>query len=153
MDRRRMISLAVLTVFTCAYGAESKSPLKDFGSAVNVESLKGYTLIELKTIHFLGRTTSSAQEQALLVKLARQWPKQAVIEVQGYAHGSSSPSENRALSATRAEFVAELLRNNGILPERILVIGLGEFDPAGSLLKPEHQRVDVRVFVESPDKP
>jgi hypothetical protein len=43
--------------------------------------------------------------------------------------------------------IARLLIAGGIGKERILIMGLGEVDPAGPARRAEHQRVDVRVFV------
>jgi outer membrane protein OmpA-like peptidoglycan-associated protein len=151
MDRRRLTSVAVLILSVCGAASAAKvknaAPREAFGTMVSAEALENYTLVELKSVYFLGKTTCSAQEKALLANEMKQWPKPAVIEIRGYADGAASPADNRTLSATRAGIVAAWLRNNGVPAERILVIGLGAVDN-GPALKPEHQRVDIRVFVE-----
>jgi outer membrane protein OmpA-like peptidoglycan-associated protein len=152
MDRFRVTRLAVLVLagFVAVQAAEPKNrvPRETFGSAVNVEALEDYTLIDLKPIYFIGKTTFSAQARAALGTLAKQWPKESVIEIRGYADGAGSPEQDLWLSKVRAEIIAEFLSTTGISPERIRVVGLGEIDSNGPALKPEHQRVDVRVFVE-----
>ena len=150
MDRRRFASLGVLVLTSYVHAAELKNraPREAFGTAVNVDALEDSTLIDLRAIHFIGRTTWSAQEKTALASLAKQWPKEALIEIRGYADGAGSWAANQALSAARAGIVAEFLRSNGIPAERILFIGGGAVDANGPTLRPEHQRVDVRVFVE-----
>jgi outer membrane protein OmpA-like peptidoglycan-associated protein len=150
MERRRVLSLGVLVLASFVNAAELKNraPRETFGTAVNVDALEDSTLIDLRAIHFIGKTTWSAQDKTTLASMAKQWPKEAVIEIRGYADGAGSRAANQALSAARAGIVAEFLRGNGIPAERILFIGGGAVDPNGPTLRPEHQRVDVRVFVE-----
>jgi hypothetical protein len=68
-----------------------------------------------------------------------------VLEVRGYADGASV-AQNLAASAKRAMAVARFLTDQGVPPEQILILGLGEVDPTGPALDPEHQRADIRIF-------
>src|SRR5579863_1080572 len=100
MDRRRVgtVGLLVLAGFTAVQAAEVKYSGRvageNFGSGVNVEALETYTLIDLKPIDFSGKTTFSAQARAALGTLAKQWSKESVIEVRGYADGAGSPEQD-----------------------------------------------------------
>jgi outer membrane protein OmpA-like peptidoglycan-associated protein len=50
------------------------------------------------------------------------------IEVQGYAQGGS-PSSNRSLAQSRAQAVADYLIANGVAPNRVAAVGLGDRIP------------------------
>ena len=154
MDRRMTrLGMLILAAFASVQAAALKAPIprEKFGIAVSAEDLESYALIDLKPVYFVGRTTCSAQAKALLSTAAKQWPTQSVIEVRGYADDAGSAGANLLLSGIRAEAVARFLAGIGIPPERIRVIALGAVDPNGPALNPEHQRVDLRVFVRPED--
>jgi flagellar motor protein MotB len=54
-----------------------------------------------------------------------------------------------ALSTERAQVIQTFLIERGVPTDRILVLGIGAVDPAGPALNPDHQRVDIRVFVQA----
>jgi hypothetical protein len=75
--------------------------------------------------------------------------RQAVIELRGYADGAGSTEQNVALSSERADVIQRLLIERGVAADRIVAFGLGAVDPAGPALNPDHQRVDIRVFLQA----
>jgi len=77
---------------------------------------------------------------------------QFVIELRGYADGTGSVEQDLALSTKRVLAIAPAPTENGIPSQRIRVAGLGEVDDTGPRDNPEHQRVDIRIFV-NPETP
>jgi OOP family OmpA-OmpF porin len=117
----------------------------------SVDALESYKLITLTSAHFAsGNLDLTAGDRASLDGLARHvcQTNQTVIELRGYADGAGSAAKDVALSAERAEAIKKFLIERGVPTERIVAIGLGEIDPAGPALRPEHQRVDIRVFIQ-----
>jgi outer membrane protein OmpA-like peptidoglycan-associated protein len=120
----------------------------------NLEDLERFRLLIRKSVHFeLGKSDLSPAEKASLCSLAKRFgrTKQAVIELRGYADGAGSTEQDVALSTERAQVIQEFLIERGIPTDRILVLGLGAVDPAGPTLHPEHQRVDLRIFMQATD--
>jgi outer membrane protein OmpA-like peptidoglycan-associated protein len=116
------------------------------------DALEDYSLASLRRIYFtFGRSDTSREEKTALGKLVNTMGAGSIIEVRGYADGAGSTEKNLALSTVRAEAVAKVLVGSGVPSQRVLVIGLGAVDPNGPALDPEHQRVDLRVFVASTD--
>jgi len=57
---------------------------------------------------------------------------QTVIEVAGHTDSTGSEDYNQRLSERRAASVAAFLRTRGILPDRIIEVGMGELRPIAS---------------------
>lgn len=57
---------------------------------------------------------------------------QTVIEVAGHTDSTGSEEYNQRLSERRAASVAAFLRTRGILPDRIIEVGMGELRPIAS---------------------
>lgn len=136
-----------------AYGRENSARIyRETGPALsNAEALENYTLASLNRIYFAtGKCDLSRDEKTSLGNLVKRLglTSQSVVELRGYADGAGSPQQNLALSMARAEAIARFLRKSGVPSPRVRVIGLGEIDPDGPALQPEHQRVDLRVFLE-----
>jgi OOP family OmpA-OmpF porin len=118
-------------------------------TAAQIEALENYNLVSLKRVHFsAGHSNPTRSEQAMLDQSAKTLSERtnSVIELRGYADGAASPAENIALSVERAEVIARFLTTRGVAAKRILILGLGEVDPAGPPRHADNQRVDVRVF-------
>jgi outer membrane protein OmpA-like peptidoglycan-associated protein len=116
---------------------------------VKAEALESYELVSLKRIHFsAGAAKPTPGEQATLDGIAQSFSKRptTIVELRGYADGAVSSARNAALSLERANAVARFLIAHGVPKEHILILGLGGIDPAGPEGRPEHQRVDIRVF-------
>jgi outer membrane protein OmpA-like peptidoglycan-associated protein len=112
------------------------------------DALEDYQLTTLKRINFTcGKSIASRDEKASLSKLVNTVGTTSIIELRGYADGAGSTEKNLALSTARAEAVAKILIASGISSDRVRVIGLGAVEVNGPALNPEHQRVDLRVFV------
>lgn len=115
-----------------------------------VEALEYEKLVALKGVHFDSSSFDlEVGEKAALNTLIQRFCRvsQFTIELRGYADGGLSREQNLALSTIRATEIAQYLAERGISPGRILILGLGEVDPKGPTGNPEHQRVDVRIFV------
>ena len=120
------------------------------GAAVSVEALEDYKLVKLKRVYFASRKSKLTIENEIsLGQFVRRFCRtnQFVIELRGYADDAGSLDHGLALSTKRAEAIAQYLTKSGILPQRIRLIGLGEIDANRPTDSPEHQRVDIRIFV------
>ena len=116
------------------------------------DALENYRLTSLNRIYFTsGKSDTSREEKTALGKLVNTVGAGSIIELRGYADGTGSTEKNFALSTARAEAVAKVLIGSGIPSDRVRVIGLGAVDADGPALNPEHQRVDLRVFVAPTD--
>ncbi len=119
-----------------------------------VRALENERLVSLKSVHFAaGSSELKPDDRIALENLANGIcaSNEFVIELRGYADGAASAAENLALSIERANVIARFLSERG--RRRILIVGLGEVDPGGPALVPEHQRVDIRVFVPADSTP
>jgi outer membrane protein OmpA-like peptidoglycan-associated protein len=114
----------------------------------NIEGLESYQLTNLKRIYFAcGKSDASQELKTSLRNLVNIVGEGSIIELRGFADSAGSLEKNIALSTARAEGIAKFLIDIGIPSRRIRVIGLGAVDADGPALNPEHQRVDLRVFV------
>jgi outer membrane protein OmpA-like peptidoglycan-associated protein len=114
-----------------------------------VQALENYKLVALESVRFASFDTHiRPDERTGLSALAKRFFQSSdmVFEVRGYADGAASVKQNLAASAERATAVARFLTDQGVPPERILILGLGEVDPAGPVLDHERHRVDIRIF-------
>jgi outer membrane protein OmpA-like peptidoglycan-associated protein len=132
---------------------ETAAQAVHLGSTVTspaVRALENDTLIALKRVHFAsGSSDVKNDEKAVLDSLTSSLSGSSrwVIELRGYSDSAGSSGQNLALSLGRTNSIARLLSERGIPMQRILTIGLGEVDPNGPVLDPEHERVDIRIFV------
>lgn len=55
--------------------------------------------------------------------------EQTVVEVAGHTDSTGSDSYNKSLSERRAATVSTYLQGNGVMPERLITLGLGESYP------------------------
>lgn len=69
------------------------------------------------------------------------------IEVVGHTDNTGSAAHNADLSQRRAAAVADVLRNSGVAPGRIVYFGRGEDQPIASNLTPEGRAQNRRVEI------
>jgi outer membrane protein OmpA-like peptidoglycan-associated protein len=150
--------LAACAILACAYLArlEAATPTTSAPSprvspdySIRVQALENYKLVALESVRFASLDSHiSPDERTALSALAKRFcqSSEMVFEVRGYADGAASVKQNLAASAERATAVARFLTGQGVPLEQILILGLGEVDPASPVLDPEHQRVDIRIF-------
>lgn len=140
----------LLTAAAVATAAGPESAPRTLHPTPDTEMLESYNLAALKRIYFLpGSSSLGPNEIAALDQVINHLPKTPgfVVELRGYADGTASTATNLTLSVERANEVARLLADHGVGRDRILILGLGEVDPAAQPLLLAHQRVDIRVFV------
>jgi outer membrane protein OmpA-like peptidoglycan-associated protein len=72
------------------------------------------------------------------------------VEVVGHTDNTGSASYNRDLSQRRADAVANILRNGGVVGSRIVAYGRGEDQPVASNLtaegKARNRRVEIHII-------
>jgi outer membrane protein OmpA-like peptidoglycan-associated protein len=121
-------------------------------TAARAASLENYNIVLLKHVHFTAGHAGLRRGEAMALSgITSQLRQHAdlIIELRGYADGTSSTAGDATLSLDRANAVARLMSKAGVAADRILVLGLGEIDPNGPVLQEEHQRVDIRIFERS----
>jgi outer membrane protein OmpA-like peptidoglycan-associated protein len=154
--KRRLIELFASGVLLGAWittaaaaGRDSAPHAVRVPATPSVEALENYDLVTLQRVQFsaAGANLNSPDRTALeqIAESLSQRPS-AVVELRGYADGAASHKKNESLSLERATAIARFLISRGVAKEHVLVLGLGEVDPAGPQSRPDHQRVDVRVF-------
>jgi outer membrane protein OmpA-like peptidoglycan-associated protein len=71
------------------------------------------------------------------------------IEVSGHTDSTGSNQYNQDLSQRRANSVAYILAQNGVMPQRMYVLGLGESRPVASNATPagraKNRRVEIQI--------
>lgn len=67
------------------------------------------------------------------------------MKILGHTDNTGTHEYNSRLSRKRAEAVKSYLVNQGILPERLMVVGLGETQPVADNATPEGRRKNRRV--------
>ena len=71
------------------------------------------------------------------------------IEVSGHTDSTGKDSYNQDLSQRRAQAVSYILAQNGVMPQRMYVIGLGESRPVASNATPagraKNRRVEIQI--------
>ena len=151
MRKLWVLGVLVGTAIT-AVAAEPRSVTPTLRVPPETDALETYNVSALTRIYFhTGSARIGHQGKAALDEAVRRVRERSdfVIELRGYADGGVSTVDNQSLSLDRTREVARFLSEHGVAKERILVLGLGEVDPAGPPLQREHQRVDMRVFVPS----
>lgn len=72
------------------------------------------------------------------------------IEVSGHTDSTGSNEHNQDLSQRRANSVAWVLSQNGVMPQRMYVIGMGESRPVASNATPagraRNRRVEIQII-------
>jgi outer membrane protein OmpA-like peptidoglycan-associated protein len=72
------------------------------------------------------------------------------IEVSGHTDSSGSNQYNQDLSQRRAQSVAYILAQNGVMPQRMYVLGLGETRPVATNATPagraRNRRVEIQII-------
>jgi len=72
------------------------------------------------------------------------------IEVSGHTDSTGKDSYNQDLSQRRAQAVAYILAQNGVMPQRMYVIGLGESRPVATNATPngrsKNRRVEIQII-------
>ena len=155
MDRFGMALIAGIAVLSTARLEGSGLGHQTFDAPASAEALENYRLVKLQRVYFaLGKADLSAEDEISLSQLAKRFCRtnQFVIELRGYADGAGSVERDFTLSTKRAEAIARSLTGIGIPLQRIRVAGLGEIDETGPRDNPEHQRVDIRIFM-TPETP
>lgn len=74
------------------------------------------------------------------------YPRSDIIVV-GHTDNTGSAAHNQALSERRAESVAQILRSQGVAPQRIQTIGRGLTQPVADNATPEGRRQNRRVEI------
>jgi outer membrane protein OmpA-like peptidoglycan-associated protein len=69
------------------------------------------------------------------------------VNVEGHTDSTGSESYNEELSRRRANAVAEVLRANGVAPERIATYGMGESAPVATNATAEGRQRNRRVEI------
>lgn len=95
--------------------------------------------------------TSDARENLTQVGRALADPrlKGTRFEVDGYTDASGTVPYNDALSQRRAASVAQFLIEQGVQPERLTPVGLGESAPrVADAFDPANRRVEIRLSLQ-----
>ena len=75
--------------------------------------------------------------------------EQTVVEVAGHTDSSGTDAYNQALSERRANSVAAYLNSQGVIPQRIITLGMGESRPvadnSSSAGKQANRRVEITM--------
>jgi outer membrane protein OmpA-like peptidoglycan-associated protein len=75
--------------------------------------------------------------------------KGAKFEVDGYTDASGTVPFNDSLSQQRAASVAQFLMAQGVVPERLTPLGLGESSPrVPNAFDPVNRRVEIRLVLQ-----
>ena len=77
----------------------------------------------------------------------KEYPK-TTVDVIGHTDSVGSAKYNQQLSERRARSVAEYLAQQGIMPQRLLVAGMGETQPIASNSTPEGRSRNRRVTIQ-----
>ena len=72
---------------------------------------------------------------------------QTVVEVAGHTDSTGSDAYNQGLSERRATSVANYLRNQGVIQQRLLTIGLGEGMPVADNTTASGRQLNRRVEI------
>jgi len=87
-----------------------------------------------------------------LISRAKAMPEVATVHVTGFTDNVGTPAYNMKLSLRRAEAAQSYLVAHGIDPKRILIVGMGEADPAATNATPagraQNRRVEIKVLTE-----
>jgi OOP family OmpA-OmpF porin len=87
-----------------------------------------------------------------LVARAKAMPEVATVHITGYADNVGTPAYNMKLSLRRAEAAQNYMVARGIDPKRIVIVGMGEADPAATNGTPagraQNRRVEIKVLTE-----
>ena len=98
-----------------------------------------------------GGTTLSAESAALLPEIVRELSARSGGELMVVGHTDSvgSNEANDRLSLTRADTVARLLAEKGVVTDKMETVGRGKREPlvptADEVAEPRNRRVEVRV--------
>lgn len=155
MKNPRLLTTIVIAGLTG--GAAAVAAQRDSGIALSVRApiaervalLESYDLVALKRVYFDSGAVRPKEGQlpslSPVLTKAAHFPG-SIIELRAYADGGASTAEDLKISVQRAEAVARFLKNQGIASNRIVVVAIGEVDPAAPAFQAEHQRVDIRLF-------
>lgn len=87
-----------------------------------------------------------------LVAKVKMMPEVTTIRVTGYTDNVGTPEYNMTLSLRRAEAAQRYLVARGIDPKRIVIVGMGEADPAATNATPagraQNRRVEIKIHTE-----
>ena len=73
--------------------------------------------------------------------------EQTIVEVAGHTDSTGSESYNQGLSERRAGSVAEYIAGRGIIPERLITVGMGELRPVADNATTEGRQANRRVEI------
>ena len=75
--------------------------------------------------------------------------EQTVVEVAGHTDSTGSDQYNQALSERRADSVARYLQSQGVIPQRLITVGMGEDYPVAdngtSMGRQANRRVEITM--------
>ncbi|MGH8496510.1 MAG: OmpA family protein [Gammaproteobacteria bacterium] len=127
--------------------AKLRSQLEGTGVSVHREG-DNITLLMPGNVTF--RTASAALNQDFFevlnsVGVVLEEYEKTVVEVAGHTDSRGSDDYNQQLSEERASTVAEYLRAQGLMPQRIITVGQGERNPIASNDTDEGRQQNRRV--------
>jgi len=70
-----------------------------------------------------------------------------VVEVAGHTDSTGTDAYNQGLSERRAQAVAHYLQGRGVIPERLLVVGMGESRPVADNSTAQGRQLNRRVEI------
>ena len=123
------------------------------GTAIEVENTGDALLVNIPSeVNFAtGSYTISSDARPVLNKVAQilvEYDK-SFVDVYGHTDSDGSEAFNQRLSEQRAEAVADLLVQNGVIRQRIATRGYGETQPIASndtaAGKAQNRRVEIKV--------
>jgi outer membrane protein OmpA-like peptidoglycan-associated protein len=72
---------------------------------------------------------------------------QTVVEVAGHTDSTGTQAYNQSLSERRAESVATYLQAQGVIPQRLITLGMGELRPVADNGTPQGRQANRRVEI------
>ena len=72
---------------------------------------------------------------------------QTVVEVAGHTDSTGTEAYNQSLSERRASSVAAYLQAQGVIPQRLITVGMGELRPVADNGTPEGRQANRRVEI------
>jgi outer membrane protein OmpA-like peptidoglycan-associated protein len=79
-------------------------------------------------------------------KVLKEFDK-TVVEVAGHTDNTGSDSYNQSLSERRANSVAQFLQTQGVINQRLIIVGMGESRPVADNATAEGRQANRRVEI------
>lgn len=101
--------------------------------------------------HDSAQLSQKAQNTLQQIALALNGPRllHTKVDVKGYTDAIGPADYNLKLSERRARSVAEFLLENGLVGERVNIIGIGESNPrVADVYDPANRRVEIHISIQ-----